>query len=108
LNDSSSYLGIDMSPETIKDCELKYFCPSRKFQINNAQSLKLPNASFDVTTSFEVLEHVERPEDIVSKPAKVLTQQRIFAPSTLDFYNHDSGLLAPIPFHINEMKAAVA
>jgi hypothetical protein len=55
-----------------------------------------------------VLEHVERPEDIVSKAAKVLTQQRIFVPSTLDFYNHDSGLLEPIPFHINEMKAAVA
>lgn len=104
LKDASSYLGIDVSPETIAECELKYSSPSKKFQVDDAQSLNLPNASFDVVTCFEVLEHVERPEDIVSQAARVLNLEGIFISSTPDIDNYNSVLFEPNPFHINEMS----
>ena len=106
LDNASSYLGIDVSPETIADCNSKFSRQKAAFRVGNAQRLDLSDASFDVITCFEVLEHVEEPEKIVSEASRVLTPNGLFVSSTPDIENYNAVLFEPNPFHLKEMNWA--
>ena len=103
LNNASSYLGIDISSETIEECRSKFFGPNKSFKVDNAQDLELMDASFDVITCFEVLEHVTQPEKIISEVSRVLTSDGIFISSTPDIVNYNAVLFEPNSFHLKEM-----
>jgi ubiquinone/menaquinone biosynthesis C-methylase UbiE len=104
LNKASSYLGVDISPETIEECTSKFSGDNIKFKVANAQNLDLLDASFDVITCFEVLEHVTEPEKIVSEASRVLSPDGLFISSTPDIENYNSVLFEPNPFHLREMN----
>jgi len=84
LNNASSYLGVDVSPETIEECTSKFSGKNIKYRVENAKNLDLIAASFDVITCFEVLEHVTEPEKIVSEASRVLSPDGLFISSTPD------------------------
>jgi 2-polyprenyl-6-hydroxyphenyl methylase / 3-demethylubiquinone-9 3-methyltransferase len=77
LENASSYLGVDISPETIEECTSKFSRDNIKFKVENAQKLDLLDASFDVITCFEVLEHVTEPEKIVLEASRVFSSNGI-------------------------------
>lgn len=69
---SADYVGIDSDQGAIDYAASKY--PSMKFGVMNGLDLEFPAASFDIVLSFEVLEHLPKPEQLryLSEMSRVL------------------------------------
>ena len=69
------FLGVDLNPSWIYFCNLKkerYQTDNVKFVVGNAESLNIPENSFDILLSVEVLEHLEKPSQAVKSFYRVL------------------------------------
>lgn len=63
-------IGIDVYKNAIQYGKKRY--PSLKFMVADAHSLPFPDDSFDVIVCTEVLEHVLKPEQVISEIKRVL------------------------------------
>ncbi len=64
--------GIDVCPDTIKYAGQRHGVPNSQFECADAADNGLPDASFDLVTSFETLEHLNNEQQLLSEFARVL------------------------------------
>jgi SAM-dependent methyltransferase len=102
--EASSVTGIDVSEETVAYARRRYGGPRTEFRVGDLHALDFPDVSFDAVCSFETLEHVEAPEQVLAELARVLR------PSGTLFVSTPHALettRAPTnPFHRVEWSAA--
>jgi SAM-dependent methyltransferase len=77
-----SVIGGDMSPEAVTYAGKHYQDPDLRFLVLDAERLPFPDNSFDIVTSFEVIEHVERYQEYAAECCRVLRDDGIFICST--------------------------
>jgi 2-polyprenyl-6-hydroxyphenyl methylase/3-demethylubiquinone-9 3-methyltransferase len=70
--------GIDLSKSSLKVAADTDSTHSVHYKVANAYSLPFPGSSFDVVCAMDVLEHVEKPEDVIAECARVLRPKGIF------------------------------
>ncbi|HEX3995877.1 MAG TPA: methyltransferase domain-containing protein, partial [Acetobacteraceae bacterium] len=68
----------------------------------DARALPVGNASMDVVTSFETIEHFDRQEDFVAEVRRVLRPDGCFIVSTPDRDIYTPPGTTPNPFHVHE------
>lgn len=73
-----SVTGVDLSPESLSVAHKHDVTGSVKYQVADAYKLPFENESFDVVTAMDFLEHVERPQDVISEFSRVLRPGGIF------------------------------
>ena len=67
-----SVVGVDRSEETIGRAGRRYALPNVTFRTGDVERLADPDASYDVICSFETIEHVDDPEQVLAEFARVL------------------------------------
>lgn len=77
-----SYVGIDVAPDAIERATLRYGNDSTSFTRYDGDRFPLLDDSFDVVTSFQVIEHVEDVSRYVSEIRRVLRPGGLFLAST--------------------------
>ncbi len=103
-SNASQTLGMDVSPTAIEYCREKYAGSGCEFKIGNAEALELPSASIDIYCSFETIEHVPNPRQLLTESRRVLRNGGTFLVSTPNrvFSNLKSGERPSNPFHFRE------
>lgn len=73
-----AYLGIDVAWEAAHSGSRLFGSPSTRFIQSHGGRLPLANASVDTVISFETLEHVDAPEELIAEIARVLKPSGLF------------------------------
>ncbi|CAN5713594.1 hypothetical protein BH10BDE1_BH10BDE1_03500 [soil metagenome] len=73
-----SVTGVDLSPESLKVAEAHDETKSVRYHTADAAKLPFGDASFDVVTALDFLEHVENPAEIIKEFSRVLKPGGLF------------------------------
>jgi SAM-dependent methyltransferase len=73
---------IDLYEEAVQSAMQQYQRPNLRFSIMDGCNLQFPDASFDMVVSFEVIEHVEKPQAFLHEIRRVLRPGGIAVLST--------------------------
>ena len=95
-------VGIEYAGTTARNAAANFPRPNLFFVQGDARSLPLSEASFDVVTSFETIEHFDRQEDFVAEVRRVLRPEGCFIVSTPDREIYSPPDAPPNPFHVHE------
>ena len=101
---TADYVGIDADQGAIDYAVNRY--PSMEYVVMNALDIKFPAASFDIVLSFEVLEHLTRPEQetYVSEMSRVLRPGGTLVLSTPNRDVFSLGYTESLnPYHLSEL-----
>lgn len=95
-------IGIDKSPEAIDYAINHYKSNNVEFQVMDVVSMNFQKNNFDVVTAFEIIEHIEEQEDVISHVKNILKNNGLFLISTP---NRDANPLGYVnPFHKKELN----
>jgi SAM-dependent methyltransferase len=99
-------VGVEYAGATVCSAAQNFVRANLCFVRADARSLPVCNASVDVVTSFETIEHFDRQEDFVAGVRRVLRPDGCFIISTpdRDIYNPPGAV--PNPFHVHEFDRA--
>lgn len=76
--------GVDLSPDSINVARKNDSTKAVDYQTADAYNLPFPDASFDVVTAMDFLEHVERPAHVIKEFSRILKPGGIFIFHTFD------------------------
>lgn len=95
--------GFDVAPEAVSFAR-QHYGKSAKFEVASAEHFPDADASFDVVTAFEVIEHLEHWQKLILEAHRVLTGDGLFLVSTPNktYYAETRGESGPNPFHVHE------
>jgi len=98
---------IDISSEAICDARRRYPIANLQFEVASVTSMPFADASFDLITAFEVIEHLDDWNRFIAEAARVLTPEGIALMSTpnREYYTASRGSAGPNPFHVHEFTA---
>ena len=98
-----SVRGVDLSEEAIAHAERNYEAQNLSYGVGDVTRLPYEDGSFETAVSFEVIEHLERPEDLVEEAKRVLEDDGVFIVSTPDKQAYSNDRNSVNPFHVKEM-----
>lgn len=94
--------GVDISEEAVNHANQKYNKPNLTYKHGSASKIPLENASVDVVTSFETLEHTTEQEEFLQEIKRVLIPGGLLLMSTPDTVPYKKR--EPInPYHLKEL-----
>lgn len=88
---AASVLGIDLSEEAIEYCRNNYTHEGLVYKTHNILDTGLEDESFDTIVSFEVFEHVDSPERLLSEVKRLLKPEGVFVVSTPNVRTYVAG-----------------
>ena len=96
--------GVDNSFEAIEYAAAHY--PGVRFFPLSATELPFPDASFDLVTAFELIEHLEDWARLLREARRVLDPSGVLIVSTPNklYYAEARGTSGPNPFHVHEFE----
>ncbi len=96
--------GVDNSFEAIEYASGRY--PGVRFFPLSATELPFPDASFDLLTAFELIEHLEDWARMLQEARRVLDPAGVLIVSTPNklYYAEARGTSGPNPFHVHEFE----
>jgi ubiquinone/menaquinone biosynthesis C-methylase UbiE len=99
-------IGIDVSPEAINHARSAYRLPKLRFIRASATALPFADASFNLVTAFEVIEHLADWRALLGEAHRVLHPDGVFLVSTPNqqYYTESRGSTGPNPFHTHEFE----
>lgn len=99
-----SVVGMDVSAEAVSHAERSYPRPNLTFRPADARHIAAPDASFDVVSSFETLEHFYEHEEFYAEIRRVLRPGGILVISTPDraVYSPDGSVANR--YHVRELS----
>jgi SAM-dependent methyltransferase len=77
---AASVVGVDVDERTIEHARTRYAGP--EFQVADVASLPFEDGSFDLIVSFETIEHVPQPENVLAEWRRVLAADGLLVVST--------------------------
>jgi len=95
-------IGIDKSPAVIAEARKKFSSSRAEFKSMDAAHLEFPGQRFDLICAFELIEHLERPEDFLAQVCTVLDPKGVFFLSTP---NNKEESKPTWSFHVKEYSA---
>ena len=95
-------VGVEIAGATVRNAAANFPRPNLRFIQGDARMLPLREASVDVVTSFETIEHFDRQEDFVAEVRRVLRPDGCFIVSTPDRDIYSPPGAAPNPYHVRE------
>ncbi len=100
---ASHVTGVDISDEAVEHANQKYASESRlEYRVGSASKIPLDDASVDVVTSFETLEHTTEHEEFLKEIKRVLVPGGLLIMSTPDTVPYK--VREPInPYHVKEL-----
>jgi len=99
-------VGVEIAPEAVEHASGAYQAGNLRFVVGDARSLPIPDASFDVVTSFETLEHFAEQRRFLSEVRRVLRPGGLLIVSTPDRDNYSPAESPANPFHVRELTEA--
>lgn len=96
---------VDLSEEAVAHASSHYVEPNLSYQIGDVTHLPFEDSSFDAAVSFEVIEHLEDPEDLVVEAKRVVKENGVFIVSTPDKQTYSNDRNAVNLYHSREMYA---
>lgn len=100
-----SVVGIDLDAEAVAHAHAKYNRPNLEFRQGNCNFLPLPDASIDLTVSFETLEHHAEHDAMLAELRRVLAPDGVLLISTPDRHHYSDERHYANPFHVKELYA---
>ncbi|MBA3974592.1 MAG: hypothetical protein C0504_10290 [Candidatus Solibacter sp.] len=102
---AASVTAIDLAPDAAAAARQSYGAPSINFLAADARHLPFPDASFDLIVAFEVIEHLDNPQDLLTEARRLLAPGGQFVASTPNrlYYAETRKLSGPNPFHVREL-----
>ncbi len=99
-------IGIDLSGEAIAYARANF--PAARFLQANGEAMPFADASFDLVTAFEVIEHLDRWPELLNEANRVLKPKGILLVSTPNkaYYSEMRAKTGPNPFHRHEFEYA--
>lgn len=70
--------GVDLSEESLEVAKAHDKTRTVRYQVADAYKLPYPDASFDVVTAMDFLEHVDKPADVIKEFSRVLKPHGLF------------------------------
>ena len=103
---ASEAVGVDVAPEAIEYASANY--RSAKFIQSPATDTPLSEESFDLVTSFELIEHLPDWRPLLAEAKRVLHPTGLFLVSTPNklYYAESRGESGPNPYHQHEFEYA--
>jgi ubiquinone/menaquinone biosynthesis C-methylase UbiE len=103
-----SVTGLDISIEAAHYAHANFPLENLRFTAASASALPFANASFDVVTAFEVIEHLNDWDKLLQESARVLAETGLLIVSTPNksYYSESRGPKGENPYHVHEFEAA--
>ena len=103
---SASVTAADISADAVQHAREAFGRPCVRFLQASCESLPFANASFDLVTAFEVIEHLEKWHQFVLEAARVLRESGVLLVSTPNksYYAESRAESGPNPFHCHEFE----
>ncbi len=100
--------GVDIDPLAVAHARARYAHQANlRFDVSDATALDaLPDASFDLITSFETLEHVEAQERMLAGFRRLLAPGGVLLVSSPDKAQYSDATGHTNPFHVRELYRA--
>jgi O-antigen biosynthesis protein len=100
--------GVDVAPDTVEHARQQDPLPNLQYIAASAASIPLPDASFDLITAFEVIEHIEQWPELIREARRLLAPGGVFFVSTpnVHYYTESRGKSGPNPYHVHEFEYA--
>lgn len=101
-----SVVGVDRALDAVEYAQNRYQAPNLIYEVASAEQLPYSDQSFDLITAFEVIEHLDEPNRLVSEAKRLLTPGGQFVVSTPNrlYYEETRRLSGPNPFHTREFE----
>ncbi len=101
-------LGIDNAQEAIDYARGNFVHDNLRFESGSCDALPVANASFDLITAFEVIEHLPEWRRFVREARRALAPEGVFLVSTPNklYYGESRREAGPNPFHVHEFEFA--
>ena len=99
-------LGLEFAGATVRNAAANFPRPNLRFIQGDARALPFAEASLDVVTSFETIEHFDRQQNFVAEVRRVLRPDGCFIVSTPDRDVYSPPGSPPNPFHVREFDRA--
>jgi SAM-dependent methyltransferase len=100
----ASVTGADISGEAVAYAREHFGAQGIRFIEAPCESVPFEPESFDLVTAFEVIEHLERWQELLTEANRVLKPGGVLLVSTpnRDYYTESRGDAGPNPFHVHE------
>jgi SAM-dependent methyltransferase len=98
-----SIVGVDLSSEAVAYANWSYETPGLRYEVGDVTDVPYEDGSFEAAVSFEVIEHLERPEDLVEEARRLLKDDGVFVTSTPDKQTYSNDRNSVNPHHLKEM-----
>ena len=98
-----SAVGLEIAPEAVDHAREAYKTNNLSFVVGDARSLPSADATFDVVTSFETIEHLAEQRLFLNEIRRVLRPGGLLIISTPDRDNYSPSESAANPFHVREL-----
>lgn len=97
-------VAIDVAPDIVIAAAAGYPAPNLRYLAASATALPFPDASFDLITAFEVIEHLSEWPALLEQARRLLAPGGQFVVSTpnREYYAETRRLSGPNPYHIHE------
>ena len=103
---ASRVVGVDISAEAVAHATREFSRPGVHFLQGSCDSLPFADGSFDLVAAFEVIEHLERWEEMLTEARRVLQPAGVLLVSTPNktYYADARGAAGPNPYHVREFE----
>ena len=102
-NGAAKVTGVDVSEEATVYSRSRYKSSNLTFETSDVSNLKYANDTFDLVTSFQVIEHLKDPDKFLEETKRVLKKSGIAIISTPNKQTYSPGTSQPEnPFHERE------
>jgi SAM-dependent methyltransferase len=108
LSCAASIAAMDIAHEAVVHARGAYPGVHTRFLQGRCESLPFADGVFDLVVAFEVIEHLERWQDLLAEARRVLRPAGVLLVSTPNkaFYAESRDKAGPNPFHVHEFEYA--
>ena len=100
---AKAVIGVDISSTSVEHAKHKYYYQNLKFLVGSCESVPLQDASVDVVTSFETIEHHSKHEEMMLEIKRVLKRDGILIISSPNRLTYSDEPCYSNPFHVKEL-----
>jgi SAM-dependent methyltransferase len=103
---ASQVMAIDISGEAVAHAAQAFGRPGVHFLQSACEALPFADESFDLVVAFEVIEHLERWQDLLAEARRVLRSEGVLLVSTPNkaYYAEARAAAGPNPYHVREFE----
>jgi ubiquinone/menaquinone biosynthesis C-methylase UbiE len=102
-NVAKSVTGVDISGDTVEYARHRYHRQNLSFIVGSCEKVPLQDASVDIVTSFETIEHHDRHEEMMQEIKRVLKPGGLLIISSPNRLTYSDEQNYSNPFHIKEL-----